>query len=106
MLCLLETASEIRCKTIPHICHIFYTGRIFQYQILRPKIKKNTPKNDVGPHAISKSEIISTSIELKQECQHLKCVSEPDVNAQASHNRQNHVTITAVEFYILEVGKV
>ena len=27
---------------IPHICHFFYTGRIFENQILHPKTTKGT----------------------------------------------------------------
>ena len=29
---------------IPHICHFFYTGRIFENQILHPKKRQKTPK--------------------------------------------------------------
>ena len=29
---------------IPHICHFFYTGRIFENQILHPKKQLKTPK--------------------------------------------------------------
>ena len=27
-------------KTIPHICHLLYTGKIFQAKILHPKARK------------------------------------------------------------------
>ena len=30
--------------SIPHICHFFYTGRIFENQILHPKKRLNAPK--------------------------------------------------------------
>ena len=30
--------------SIPHICHFFYTGRIFENQILHPKKRLKTPK--------------------------------------------------------------
>ena len=31
-------------QTIPHICHLLYTGRIFKFQILHLKITKIYPK--------------------------------------------------------------
>ena len=31
--------------TIPHICHFFYTGRIFESQIFTPKLQQIPPKS-------------------------------------------------------------
>ena len=39
--------TAIACRAaiaIPDICHFLYTGRIFNYKILHPKIPKNTQK--------------------------------------------------------------
>ena len=47
----LKTMETCRVKTIRNsllildICHIFYTGSIFEFQILHPKSDKNTPKH-------------------------------------------------------------
>ena len=32
------------CITIPHICHFFYTSKIFENQILHPKKRLKAPK--------------------------------------------------------------
>ena len=40
------SAKQTRYKQLHrlYICHFFYTGRIFESQILHPKITKNTQK--------------------------------------------------------------
>merc|ERR1719500_2297322 len=39
-----EEQDCLKVETIPHICHLLYTGRIFKFQILHLKITKIYPK--------------------------------------------------------------
>ena len=51
-------------QDIPHICHFFYTGRIFEYQILHPKKRLKAPKT--LKMSLKKSNICIFSLNLEK----------------------------------------
>ena len=56
--------------SIPHICHFIYTGRIFLYRLLHPKIMKNTPnksKECIFLRSISREKKSHTDIFLHSD---------------------------------------
>ena len=50
--------------SIPHICHFFYTGRIFENQILHPKKRLKAPKT--LKMSLKKSNICIFSLNLEK----------------------------------------
>ena len=51
-------------ESIPHICHFFYTGKIFENQILHPKKRLKAPKT--LKMSLKKSNICIFSLNLEK----------------------------------------
>ena len=62
--CLHEKNRHKHNGPIPHICHFFYTGRIFENQILHPKKRLKAPKT--LKMSLKKSNICIFSLNLEK----------------------------------------